>query len=149
MPEKEQNRGPLTPAQIKEDVYKYFKDTETGTPKHLALGEFLFLEEATELLQEARGQVNITWADPLRRAKAESYLRIEELKIAHLQKRIEDHQKTDPEYREAYLKLNTAWKKLLERPMSNESGFQNGMYFMREADNFIENLWDRFRGEER
>jgi len=137
----------LTPLEIQQEILGHFADAPTNTPKRLALGDFLFVGEQQESLAEARQEASNPRLDKGGQIKADSLLRVEELKMAHVLDQIKNHRLTVSGYEDSFLKLNKAWKTLTDTSFGQEYRKKDAIGYQSQMDEFVSGLWDIFQGD--
>ncbi len=141
MLEIEQGERNPTSSEIKQELLGYLKDAEFGTPKFLALADWLNLQKSEDWLHQCREEIASQKSLDVFR---ESQMRVEEYKVALLELKIQDRRSTLPGYAAAYSHINIRasdfWTTL-----DGEGGESKGKYYVRDEQSaFDTSLWEEY-----
>jgi len=145
MVEQEGGEKHQTSGEIKHELMAYLEDAEFGTPKYLALADFLNLRRLEE--DKVRDIDKLAKQVPSDRDRlfVKSNLRIEESQIALLSHKIENNRANIPGYGSAYTNIKIEAEDFTSSLLSEEEKRpDHNRYYKDGVDKFYEDLWEEY-----
>lgn len=108
-----------TSGELKQELLDYLKDADFGTPKFLALGDFLNLQRLEEGRSGGIDRAEKQTTDIHSKLFVESNMRIEEMQIALLKHKIENNRSAIQGYGPVYTHLDGSTDDILIRLLND------------------------------